>query len=168
MKQKRKKKQNPEKKIKKPRPENRFFFFYLWVVVDKKQQDFLNPLCFLLDSDQRLFQILMIKTLGEDYFVPFLLQRYWSPPFFKPFISLYKPLISLKSPQILSLFLVFVCVWWCGKRERASKQTKSTSQRRLLLKRRKDLQRSILWLISTVWLFRSDGREGVCGFFGLD
>ena len=160
MKQKRKKKQNPGKKIKKPRPKNRFFF-YLWVVVDKKQQDFLNPLCFLLDSDQRLFQILMIKTLGEDYFVPFLLQRYWSPPFFKPFIS-------LKSPQILSLFLVFVCVWWCGKRERASKQMKSTSQRRLILKRRRDLQRSIFWLISTVWLFRSDGCEGVCGFYGLD
>ena len=75
MKQKRKKKQNPEKIIKKPKPKNRIFF-YLWVVVDKKQQDFLNPLCFLLDSDQRLFQILMIKTLGEDYFVPLLLQRY--------------------------------------------------------------------------------------------
>jgi hypothetical protein len=101
---------------------------------------------------------LMIKTLGEDYFVPLLLQRYWSPPFFKPFISLYKPFISLKS--LCKFFLCFLYLFASSDEENESAQASkwSTSQRRLLLKRRGDLQRSIFWLISTVWLFRSDGR----------
>jgi hypothetical protein len=64
---------------------------------------------------------LMIKTLGEDYFVSLLLLCYWSPPF-----SFYQPLIYLPLWNIyansfsVSCICLLLLMW--RKREQASNE----------------------------------------------